>query len=39
MRILATTTLSQPEPDAAFREFLDDSRFEYVPRLGGIFSA
>ncbi|MGI6468226.1 MAG: class I SAM-dependent methyltransferase [Syntrophomonadaceae bacterium] len=34
MRILATTTLSQPEPDAAFREFLDDSRFEYVPRLG-----
>lgn len=33
MKIIATTSQSQLEPDPLFREFLDDSRFEYVPRL------
>ncbi|HCF48673.1 MAG TPA: hypothetical protein DER60_00205 [Syntrophomonas sp.] len=32
MKIVATTTQSRIEPDPAFRQFLDDSQFEYVPR-------
>jgi hypothetical protein len=34
MKIVATTTQSRSEPEQLFRQFLDDSGFDYWPRKG-----